>query len=185
MKKILTLAVVMLAMLTLVACGQGTQDTLKVVEKFSAKDIGTWTGSVTSDESAFGTATYNAEGDFTVVKVGAESWGGVESPTVKLDLTKQTYVAIRIKEVNDAFKWTVKFVPDNPLEGHEWGLYVFEDNGMKWNKFVMADINAQFGQDIIDAYNGKIEGKFWIWAVGAADAQVEVLSFTIFQGELS
>ena len=30
----------------------------------------------------------------------------------------------------------------------------------------------------------KIEGKFWIWAVGAADANVEVLSLVIFQGTI-
>ena len=93
-------------------------------------------------------------------------------------------MALQVKEVNDAFKWTVKFVPTNPIEGHEWGLYVFEDNGMKWNKYTMVDLNMQFGQDIIDAYDGKIEGVFWIWAAGAADANVEVLSFTIFQGDI-
>ncbi len=184
MKKFLTLVVVLLTALTLVACGNDAENGLKVVTKYTAQDIGSWTGSVTPDSSAFGTATYNAEGNFTVVRVGAESWGGVQSPTLTLDLSEQTFIAIQVKEVNDAFKWTVKFVPDNPVEGHEWGLYVFEDNGMKWNKYTMVDINAQFGQDIIDAYNGKIEGKFWIWAVGAADANVEVLSLVIFQGTI-
>lgn len=184
MKKFLTLAVVLLTALALVACGNESGDGLKVVKSFSAQDLGTWTGSVTPDGSALGTATYNAEGEFTVIRVGAESWGGVQSPTLTLDLSKQTYIAIQIKEVNDAFKWTVKFVPDNPVEGHDWGLYVFEDNGMKWNKYVMVDLNSQFGQDIIDVYNGKIEGKFWIWAVGASDANVEVLSFSILQGNL-
>ena len=183
MKKFLTLAVVLLASLALAACNSDSSG-LKVVKQFSAEDMGSWTGSITPDESAFGTATYNAEGDFTVIRVGEESWGGVQSPTLTLDLKEQTYVALQVKEVNDAFKWTVKFVPTNPIEGHEWGLYVFEDNGMKWNKYTMVDLNMQFGQDIIDAYDGKIEGVFWIWAVGAADANVEVLSFTIFQGDI-
>lgn len=183
MKKILTMAIALMAVFTLAACNTD-QAGLKVVKQFTAQQIGTWTGSVTPDESAFGTATYNEEGNFTVIRVGEETWGGVESPTMTLDLTKQTYLAIRIKEVNDLFKWTVKFVPDNPLEGHEWGLYVFEDNGMKWNKYVMVDLNEQLGQDIIDAYNGKLEGKLWIWAAGAADANVEVLSLTIFQGKI-
>lgn len=184
MKKILTLAVVLLAAVALVACNPGSEDGLQVVTKYSAQEIGTWTGSVTPDGSAFGTATYNEEGNFTVVRVGEETWGGVQSPTLELDLSKQLYIALQVKEVNDAFKWTVKFVPDNPVEGHEWGLYVFEDNGMKWNKFTMVDVNAQFGQDIIDVYNGKIEGKFWIWAAGAADANVEVIQLVIFQGNI-
>ncbi|PKK93733.1 MAG: hypothetical protein CVV61_03175 [Tenericutes bacterium HGW-Tenericutes-6] len=183
MKKFLALAVVLFASLALVACTSDTEG-LKVIEQFSAQDIGSWTGSVTPDGSAFGTATYNEEGDFTVIRVGEESWGGVQSPIIELDLTEQTYVALQVKEVNDAFKWTVKFIPSNPIAGHEWGFYVFEDNGMKWNKYTMVDLNLQFGQDIIDAYDGKIEGTFWIWAVGAADANVEVLSFTIFQGSI-
>lgn len=183
MKKILTLVFALVAVVTLVACGN-TAEGLVVKEKFDAKQMGTWTGSVTPDGSAKGTATYNEEGDFTVVRVGEETWGGVQSPKITLDLTKQTYVAVQVKEVNDAFKWTVKFIPDNPIEGHEWGLYVFEDNGMKWNKFVMSDLNAQFGQDIIDAYGGKLTGVFWIWAAGAADANVEIRSFSILTGQL-
>lgn len=183
MKKILTLVFVLVAALALVACTDNSAG-LKVVKQFSASEMGSWTGSVTPDDTAFGTATYNAEGDFTVVRVGDESWGGVESPKLVLDLTKQTYVALQVKEVNDAFKWTVKFIPTNPIEGHEWGFYVFEDNGMKWNKYTMVDLNKQFGEDIIDVYDGKLEGVFWLWVTGAADANVEVLSFTIFQGEI-
>ena len=74
MKKFLTLAVVLLASLALAACNSDSSG-LKVVKQFSAEDMGSWTGSITPDETAFGTATYNAEGDFTVIRVGDESWG--------------------------------------------------------------------------------------------------------------
>ena len=47
----------------------------------------------------------------------------------------------------------------------------------------MVDVNEQLGEDLIDLYGGKIEGVFWLWAAGAADANVEVRSLTIFQGD--
>lgn len=183
MRKILTVALVLVTMLTLVACGK-SQDGLKVVEKFTAQQIGEWGSTQSPNDDSKGTATYDAAGDFTVVRVDGDTWGGIQSPAVTLDLTKQTYVAVQIKEVNDLFKWTLKFVPSDPaLEGHEWGLYLVEDNGMKWNKYVMVDVNEQLGEDLIDLYGGKIEGVFWLWAAGAADANVEVRSLTIFQGD--
>lgn len=188
MKKFVPFMLVITAATIIAAgCGGSAKDGgLKVVQKFTAEQIASWTGSITPDGSAKGSAEFkSADGGFTVVKVGAESWGGVESPVMSLDLTKPAYIAIRIKECNDPFKWTVKFVPNAPaLDEHKWGFYIVEDNNIKWNKYVLINANDQIGKELIDLYGGKIEGKFWIWAAGAANANVEVREFLILQGQL-
>ncbi|MEL3907374.1 MAG: hypothetical protein P1P65_10215 [Treponema sp.] len=161
-----------------------TTDGLQTVQKFSAQDIALWQASMTPDGSAKGSAKFNPEDNgYTVITVGTESWGGVQSQTVSLDMTQPTYIGVRIKECSEPFNWTLKFVPDTPMnEDHKWGFYMIEDNNIRWDKYVLVNVNEQIGDNIIKLYGGKIEGKLLIWAAGAANAQIEVREIIIFHG---
>lgn len=196
MKKLLSVFVLVLAAVVLVACQGGGSDSgdLTVIESYSARDISEWTGSVTPDGTAHGTATYSEDSDVAIVKVPQEgdgqedvehsAWGGIQSPIITLDFSNTIYAAIQIQEVNDDYVWAVKFVPEDPIEGHEWGFYVFEDNQGKYDNYLMTNLNEKFTSDLIDAYGGSITGRFWLWAAGGATAEFEVRQFVLFNGSL-
>lgn len=182
MKKIVIGFFVILAAAVLVGC-TGSKEGLNLITKYNAREISTWGYSVTPGDDSKGKVEYNEDGDFATIQVDTDTWGGIQSPVVTLDFSKELFLAIQIKEVSDDYKWAIKFVPTTPIdEAHEWGFYIFEDNQAKYNKYLMANLNEQISKDMTDAYSGKIEGVFWLWASGGAEANFEVREMMILEG---
>lgn len=142
----------------------------------NATEIAEWKSMVTPAPGG-GEGTVTAGDNVAIVKAAADGWGGIQSEPVTLDLTKDPLLFVQIKENADGFKWGAKFVPTTPaVDGHEWGVYLIEDNNFKWNNYAVSDIKAKLGQDFIDIYGEKIEGVIWIYTAGGPEATVEVTS---------
>lgn len=140
-KKLLALGVaaVMLAG-CLTACGNdggtGAKGGWTPVQEFTYKDIASWGSMQTPSEgSGAGSiaATNDADG-YVTIQAAADGWGGVESGYFEIDLSKEPVILAKIFENPDGYNWGMKVVPENPMTDHEWGLYVINDNNLKWNK---------------------------------------------------
>ncbi len=181
MKKIFSFVLILLSVLILGGCDK-TEESIQIVKEFDYQEIATWIGMQTPDEDdgPMGTVEAFSELKFARITVGSDGWGGVQSPKVEIDLRKGTYyLAIRIFESHDGFKWGSKFCPTEPLgENHEWGFYLIEDNNMKWQKYVVVNLNEAL-QDVAEAYGNVFEGVFWVYATGAGDANVDVMSVSL------
>jgi hypothetical protein len=121
-----------------------------------------------------------AKGDrAATIKAAEDGWGGVQSESITIDLSKDPLLFVQIMECNDGFRWGAKFTPSEPVvEDHEWGFYLIADNDFKWNNYAVVDLKERMS-DFIDLYGKSIEGVLWIYAAGSPEAEVEVTSVKI------
>ena len=68
----------------------------------------------------------------------------------------------------------MKVVPENPIEDHEWGLYIIPDNNLKWNKYAGVDLKEALGDDFTDIYGEQCNIKLWIYPAGGPEGTVSV-----------
>lgn len=140
----------------------------------SGKEIAEWSPMVTPGGGE-GTVELSEDGDTAIIHANKEGWGGVQSDTITLDLSRNPLLFIRVKENADGFKWGSKFVPSDPeIEEHEWGMYLVEDNNFKWNNYAVVDVKEKLGESFIKIYGEEIEGVIWLMASGNSEATVEI-----------
>jgi hypothetical protein len=172
-KLVLTLALV-LSVTMLAGCQKEEEEKELFFYTQTAEDISKWT-SMETPAPGGGEGTVTLTDNVAVIKAAADGWGGVQSAPITLDLSKDPMFFVQVKESADGFKWGAKFVPTTPeVDGHEWGVYLIEDNNFKWNNYAAVDIKEKLGQDFIDIYGEEVEGVLWIYAAGSPEATVEV-----------
>ena len=143
---------------------------------FQYDEIATWDGMQTPVEGS-GTGSVVETNDtleFVTIQAASDGWGGLQSVSVTLDLSKNPMLFAQIYESPDGSNWGMKFVPDNVDESGEWGYYLFEDNSYKWNKYAGVDLRTQLGEDFITLYGEEVTGTLWIFAAGGPEATVSV-----------
>jgi len=179
MKKLIIVFVFMLALVLFVGCDK--KEKWEVAQTISYSEIAEWEPMVTPVENSGNGSIYetNTTDGYVTVKAAADGWGGVQSGSITLDLSKHPLLMVRVYENPDGSKWAVKFMPDNPVEGHEWGLYLIEDNNFKWNKYGVVDVRDMLGETIVELYGEKITGKIWLMAAGGPEAVVSVSEIKI------
>ncbi|MGL4336992.1 MAG: hypothetical protein ACRCST_08845 [Turicibacter sp.] len=169
-KKLLLAGLLVAAAGVTTACGQAATELFSYVAP--ASQIATWGPMVTPGG---GEGSASLADNVAVVQAAADGWGGVQSEKMTLDLTKDPMLMVQVKESPDGCNWGVKFLPSDILvEGHEWGLYLFEDNNFKHNNYAATDLNAKLGEDFKAVYGDKVEGSLWIMAAGGPTCTVEV-----------
>lgn len=140
----------------------------------TGEDIAKWNPMVTPGGGE-GSVELSEDGDSAIIKAHKDGWGGVQSETITLDLSRDPLLFIRVKENADGFKWASKFVPSNPeIEEHEWGMYLVEDNNFKWNNYAVVDVKDKLGESFIKLYGEELEGVIWLMASGNSEATVEI-----------
>ncbi len=178
-KKILLTLVVVMSITLISGCQKSDNSSKPITFTYTqnADQLAQWVPMVTPGG---GEGTVTAGDTAAIVHAAADGWGGVQSQEITLDLSKNPLLFVQVKENQDGFKWGAKFVPSTPLvDGHEWGVYLIEDNNFKWNNYAVSDIKAKLGQDFIDVYGTQVKGVLWIYATGSPDATVEVTSVKI------
>ena len=183
MKKLLAMgiAVVMTAG-CLTGCGaKKPAGGWEVTQNFSYKDIASWGSMQTpSDGSGAGTiASTNDVDGYVTIKAAADGWGGVESEYFEIDLSKEPIILAQICENPDGYNWGMKIVPENPIADHEWGLYVINDNNLKWDKYAGANLAEALGDDFKDIYGEKSKIKIWIYPAGGPEGTVSVSEIVV------
>jgi hypothetical protein len=113
------------------------------------------------------------------IKAAADGWGGVESEYFEIDLSKEPIILAQIFENPDGYNWGMKIVPENPIADHEWGLYVINDNNLKWNKYAGANLAQALGDDFKDIYGEKSKIKIWIYPAGGPEGTVSVSEIVV------
>lgn len=66
------------------------------------------------------------------------------------------------------------FLAMTAIADHEWGLYVINDNNLKWNKYAGVDLREALGDDFIDIYGEQCKIKLWIYPAGGPEGTVSV-----------
>jgi len=150
-------------------------------QTFAYSDIATWDGMETPVEgSGTGSVTEtNTTDKFVTIQAASDGWGGLQSSSITLDLSANPYIFAQIYESPDGSNWGMKFVPDNAGEAGEWGYYLIEDNGMKWNKYAGVDVRDALGEDFVTLYGEEVTGKLWIFAAGGPTATVSVSQIVV------
>ena len=179
MRKTIIVFVLFFVVGLLVACK--ANEKWEVVQTIDYTEIATWEPMETPvEDSGNGSVVETNETDgYVTIQAAADGWGGVQSGSITLDLSKNPLIMVRVYENPDGSKWGLKFLPDNPLEGHEWGFYLIEDNNFKWNKYGVVDVRDMLGETIIEAYGEKITGKLWLMAAGGPEAIVSISEIKI------
>jgi hypothetical protein len=150
-------------------------------QTFAYSDIATWDGMETPVEGS-GTGSVsetNTTDEFVTIQAASDGWGGLQSPSITLDLSTNPYIFAQIYESPDGSNWGMKFVPDNAGESGEWGYYLIEDNSMKWNKYAGVDVRDALGEDFVTLYGEEVTGKLWIFAAGGPTATVSVSQIVV------
>lgn len=179
MKKILLFTAVLMAAGILGGCVKKDSQPLYFYYK-TGEDIAGWEPMKTPGGGSGEGSVEKGDG-IAVVKAAADGWGGVQSEEITLDLTRNPVLLVQINDIDDSYKWGVKFVPSDPeIEGHGWGFYLIEDNNYKWDNYAGVNISEKLGKTITDLYGEQISGVFWIYAAGSPDAKVNVTSIRMF-----
>lgn len=184
MKKMLSIALASALLFTAAACNSKTGDKNGDDLYFwevSAEDIAKWEPMDTPSEEGGGQGSVKMGDGAAVVTAAFDGWGGVQSEEITIDLSKDPFLLIQIKENADPYKWGAKFVPSEiELDDHAWGFYLAEDNNFKHNNYAGIDLREKLGADIIALYGEQIKGHIWIMAAGGTEATVEVASMKMF-----
>ncbi len=83
-------------------------------------------------------------------------------------------ILAQIFENPDGYNWGMKVVPENPIADHEWGLYIINDNNLKWNKYAGVKLSEALGDDFKDIYGEQCKVKIWIYPAGGPEGTVSV-----------
>lgn len=146
----------------------------------SGEEIAGWKAMETPSAGS-GEGTVEKGDSIAVVKAASDGWGGVQSEEFTLDLSKNPVILVQVNDIDDNYKWGLKFVPSDPeIEGHAWGFYLIEDNNYKWDNYAGVNIAEKLGKAIIDLYGEKIDGVLWIYASGSLEARVNVTSIRMY-----
>ncbi len=180
MKKTKIAALVLGMALVFTGCGTKPVDTgaeiWTVQETFSYDEIAKWESMKTPTEgSGSGSVVEtNTTDGFVTVQAAEDGWGGVESDYIELDLEKEPMILAQIFENPDGSKWGLKVVPENASEDHQWGLYLVEDNNLKWNKYAGVDVTSVLDEDFQAVYGTKVKVKLWAFAAGGPESTVSI-----------
>lgn len=173
----------MLTVGCLAGCGKTEEKVTgwTTVQDYTYEDIASWPSMQTPTEgSGSGSVIETNETDgYVTIQAAADGWGGVESDYFEIDLSKDPIVLARIFENPDGCTWGMKVVPEDPMEDHEWGVYVIPDNNLKWNTYAGVKLKDALGQDFIDIYGEQCNIKLWIYPAGGPEATVSVSEILI------
>lgn len=175
-KRLLSLVLSLVLALSLVACDNSTGNVYFWTQ--NASDIAAYESMETPGG---GEGSVESGDEVAIIHAADDGWGGVQSPEIELDLSKDPMLLVQIAENPDEYNWGAKFVPSDPaIEDHEWGFYILEDNNFKHNNYAGADLREKLGEEFIDLYGEQVKGRFWIMAAGGPEATVEVRSMAMF-----
>lgn len=180
MKKLLGLASLLLVF-TLAACGTPTEESgWELAYSFSYTDIAAFAPMVTPGGEADQGSVMGVDNDggFVTIKAGPNGWGGVQTPALTLDLSREPIFLVRVNESPDAFKWGAQTILSS-LVGESWALYVINDNDMKWNQYAGGNIADAIGVTYSE-YGTVLDLHFWIYPAGSPDAFVEITEILVF-----
>lgn len=180
MKKLLAL-VSLLLVFTLAACGAPAQESgWELAYSFSYDEIALFDKMVTPGGEADQGSVFSIdhEGGFVTIKAGPNGWGGVQTPALTLDLSREPIFLVRVKESPDAFRWGAQTLLSS-LVGESWGLYVINDNDMKWNQYAGGNVTDAIGV-VYSEYGTILDLHFWVYPAGSPDAFVEITEIVVF-----
>jgi hypothetical protein len=151
---------------TLAGCA-ASAPTYEVVATYSYADIAAWDLMVTpgGDVDKGSVVETNTTDGFVTIKAGPNNWGGVQSPSIKLDLEREPLIMVRIFENPDGSKWGAQVIRAQD-SGEEWANYLIPDLNTKWSLFVAANVTEQL-DGVYDEYGSEIDLIFWIYPTGA------------------
>jgi hypothetical protein len=163
---------------TLAGCATNTAPTYEVAATYSYADIADWDLMVTpgGDVDKGSVVETNTTDGFVTIKAGPNNWGGVQSPSIKLDLEREPLIMVRIFENADGFKWGAQVIRAQD-SGEEWANYLIPDHNSKWSLFVAANVTERL-DGVYDEYGSEIDLVFWIYPVGA-NATVSIQEIVI------
>lgn len=180
MKKLLALLALVLVF-TLAACGEAEPEGgYELAYSFSYDEIAAFDLMVTpgGEVDQGSVASVDDDGGFVRIQAGPNGWGGVQTPALSLDMTREPIFMVRVNESPDAFNWGAQTIHSD-LVGESWALYVINDNGMKWNQYAAGNIADAIGVTYTD-YGDVLDLHFWIYPAGSTDAFVEITEITVF-----
>jgi hypothetical protein len=185
MKKTKMMVVLMMVVFVLAACGNAGGEVWTVTNAFSYNDISKWgTMQTPSEGSGSGSVVEtNTKDGYVTIKAADDGWGGLESDYFEIDLDKNPMIFAQIFENPDGSNWGMKVIPENPREEHKWGLYLVEDNNLKWNKYAGVDVSKVLDADFVAIYGSKLRVKIWIYAVGGPEALVSVSGIKVLNAK--
>lgn len=166
----------MASLLFVAGCGEQSGNESSANELFSytqdGADVAEWTSMETPGG---GEGSVELGDDVAIIHAASDGWGGVQSDTISIDLSRDPLLFVRVKESGDDFKWGAKFVPSSPeIDEHNWGMYLIEDNNFKWNNYAVVDIKDKLGESFVHLYGEDLEGVIWLMASGSSEATVEI-----------
>jgi len=180
-KAILTL--VLVGVFTLAACDSGEVtedvDSWEVAYEFSYDEISEWDPMVTpgGEDDQGSVDSVDDDSGFVSIKAGPNGWGGLQTPALEVDMTRNPFLFVQVYESEDGFNWGAQTIIDDQV-GDEWALYVISDNGLKWNHYAGGSIADGVG-NIYDEYGENLDLRFWVYPTGGEEATVEISSIKI------
>ena len=194
MKKIYLSLILAAASLTLGDCESETEipgdneettedslehDEWEVAYAFDYDDIAEWNPMITpSGEIDEGKVIdLSDEGEYVTIQAGESGFGGLQTPALEVDMTRNPMLLTRVHESDDAFQWGSKVILSD-LVGEDWGLYLINDNNMKWNHYAGARIDEAIGP-IYNDYGDILDLHFWFYPTGGEEATVQLTSVYI------
>lgn len=180
MRRTKALALVLGMALLFTGCGAGSADagseTWTVQETFGYDEIAEWKPMETPTEGSGSGSVIetNTTDGFVTIQAAEDGWGGVESGYIELDLEKEPMIFAQVFENPDGCKWGLKVVPENATEDQAWGLYLIEDNNLKWNKYAGVKVTSVLDEDFQAVYGTKVKVKLWAFAAGGPEATVSI-----------
>lgn len=182
MKKLLLLTALFTSMFVLAACDSAATEEggYELAYSFTYEEIALFDLMITPGGAVDQGVVMGVdhEGGFVTIKAGPNGWGGVQTPALNLDMSREPIFLVRVNESPDAFKWGVQTLLSD-LVGESWGLYIINDNDMKWNQYAGGNIADSIGVTYSD-YGTILDLHFWIYPAGSPDAFVQITEIVIF-----
>ena len=181
MKKILGF-LVLLSVFTLAACGTTEEQNSgwELAYSFTYAEIAEFALMITpggaDDQGSI--VAVDHDGGFVRIQAGPNGWGGVQTPALNLDLSREPIFLVRVHESPDAFRWGAQTILSD-LVGDSWALYVINDNDMKWNQYAGGNIADAIGVTYSE-YGDVLDLHFWLYPAGSPDAIVEITEILVF-----
>lgn len=151
----------------------------EVAHAFDYEDIAEWDPMVTPNGEADkgSVESVSEDGEFVAIKAGESGFGGLQTPALEVDLTRNPMLMVQVHESEDQFQWGAQTIITDHV-GDEWGLYVINDNDLKWNHYAGARVDEAIGAAYAN-YGDVVDLHFWLYPTGSEDAILEVSSVYI------